>query len=226
MSDFDREAERERLREKYEHDQNKREATEQMSELLLKGATMTNAHCSECGDPIFRYDGQEFCPTCEKAVERDTGGDSDGESADEDRADDTDQERIEVADPSQGARVAFGGDADQSTSERSTEAPDDAAAKAREQAGEQHAGRYDREDSTTRRTREPQSDRAPRRGRERDRRGARPVHGDGIAAARESLVEALVRFSEDAAATDDPRRAEDHLAAAREAAEALDALDR
>ena len=213
MSDFDKEAERERLREKYEHDQNKREATEQMSELLLKGATMTNAHCSECGDPIFRYDGQEFCPTCEKAVERDTGG-AGGESAEEDGADaagDADQERIEVTDPSEGARVAFGGDADQSASEGSTKAPDDAPAEARRQAGEE-AG-------------ESGSGRAPRRGRERDRRGARATRGDGIAAARESLVGALVRFSEEAAATNDPRRAEDHLAAAREAAEAIDALD-
>ena len=50
--------------------------------------------------------------------------------------------------------------------------------------------------------------------------------GDGVAAARESLIAALARFSEQAAATDDPRRARDHLAAAREAAEAIDALDR
>ena len=213
MSDFDKEAERERLREKYEHDQNKRETTEQMSELLLKGATMTNAHCSECGDPIFRYDGQEFCPTCEKAVERDTRR-AGGEGADEDGADaagDADQERIEVTDPSEGTRVAFSGDADQSASEGSTKAPGDAPAEARAQAGEE-AG-------------EPGPGRAPRRGRERDRRGARATRGDGIAAARESLVGALVRFSEEAAATDDPRRAEDHLAAAREAAEAIDALD-
>ena len=50
MSEFDKEAEREKLREKYEHEEQKREATEQMSELLLKGATMTNAHCSDCGE--------------------------------------------------------------------------------------------------------------------------------------------------------------------------------
>ena len=64
MSDFDKEAERERLKEKYEAEQEDREATQHMSELLLKGATMTNSHCGNCGDPIFRYDGQEFCPTC------------------------------------------------------------------------------------------------------------------------------------------------------------------
>jgi uncharacterized Zn finger protein (UPF0148 family) len=65
MSDFDKEAERERLREKYEAEEADREATQHMSELLLKGATMTNSHCGTCGDPIFRYDGQEFCPTCQ-----------------------------------------------------------------------------------------------------------------------------------------------------------------
>jgi uncharacterized Zn finger protein (UPF0148 family) len=65
MSGFDEEAERERLREKYEQDQEKRAATQRMSELLLKGATMTNSHCDACGDPLFRHDGQTFCPTCQ-----------------------------------------------------------------------------------------------------------------------------------------------------------------
>jgi len=63
MSDFDKEAEREKLREKYGDEEEKRETTEQMSELLLKGATMTNAHCTDWGDPSFRCAGQAFCPT-------------------------------------------------------------------------------------------------------------------------------------------------------------------
>ena len=62
---FDKEAERERLREKYERDQQRRESTQRMSELLLKGATMTNQHCGECGSPLFRHDGEVFCPTCQ-----------------------------------------------------------------------------------------------------------------------------------------------------------------
>jgi uncharacterized Zn finger protein (UPF0148 family) len=110
MSDFDKEAERERLREKYGEEEQDREATEQMSELLLKGATMTNAHCNNCGDPIFRYDGQEFCPTCQQPVDR---GDADGDDA-------ADNENIEVTTPSDEATVQFGG-ADQ-------EAPDQQAA--------------------------------------------------------------------------------------------------
>jgi len=117
MSDFDKEAERERLREKYEHDEQKREVTERMSELLLKGATMTNAHCQDCGDPIFRYDGQEFCATCQKAVQRDTGDaedesadePTDAESGDEAAATNGDREEIHVAEPDE-TRVQFGGD--------------------------------------------------------------------------------------------------------------------
>jgi len=63
--DFDKEAVRQRLREKYEKDKEDRESTERMSELLLQGATMTNRHCDTCGSPIFRYQGQEFCPNCQ-----------------------------------------------------------------------------------------------------------------------------------------------------------------
>ena len=63
--EFDKEAEREKLRKKYAEDEQDRQATQRMSELLLQGATMTNSHCDRCGDPIFRYDGQEFCATCQ-----------------------------------------------------------------------------------------------------------------------------------------------------------------
>lgn len=68
MSEFDKEAEREKLRKKFEKEEKDREATQRMSELLLKGATMTNIHCDVCGDPLFRSDGQAFCPTCQKPV--------------------------------------------------------------------------------------------------------------------------------------------------------------
>ncbi|SEQ80205.1 Sjogren's syndrome/scleroderma autoantigen 1 family protein [Natrinema salaciae] len=64
MSDFDKEAEREKLREKYEQDKEERKATQRMSDLLLKGATMTNAHCGTCGDPLFQQNGTTFCPSC------------------------------------------------------------------------------------------------------------------------------------------------------------------
>ena len=210
MSEFDKEAEREKLREKYEHEEQKREATEQMSELLLKGATMTNAHCSDCGDPIFRYDGQEFCPTCEKAVERNTGGaDEDGDDHRED-----DQDSIEVTAPSTDTRVAFGGDADQAEAGQGGQQDEEAARSHDERPQQNQANRRGQQPTPSRQ----QGNSAPQ--------PSRTTGGDGVAAARESLVAALARFSEQAAATDDPRRARDHLAAAREAAEALDALDR
>lgn len=69
MSEFDKEAEREKLREQLEQDRERRETTQQMSELLLKGATMLNVHCADCASPIFRHEGEEFCPTCNRSVE-------------------------------------------------------------------------------------------------------------------------------------------------------------
>ncbi|NHX35198.1 MULTISPECIES: Sjogren's syndrome/scleroderma autoantigen 1 family protein [Halolamina] len=75
MSDeFDKEAEREKLREKLEKDEEKRQETQRMSELLLQGATMTNEHCENCGDPLFRDGDETFCPTCggERATEQPT----------------------------------------------------------------------------------------------------------------------------------------------------------
>jgi len=85
MSDgFDKEAEREKLREKFADDEEERAHTQRMSELLLQGATMTNRHCDDCGDPIFRKDGQEFCPTChtvDAADAADAGSTAAGQSA-------------------------------------------------------------------------------------------------------------------------------------------------
>ena len=65
--EFDKEAEREKLREKLEKDEQKRQETQRMSELLLQGATMTNEHCENCGDPLFRDGDRTFCPTCSGA---------------------------------------------------------------------------------------------------------------------------------------------------------------
>lgn len=64
MSEFDKEREREKLRKKFAEDDERRETTEQMSELLLQGATMLNIHCADCKAPLFRQNGEEFCPTC------------------------------------------------------------------------------------------------------------------------------------------------------------------
>lgn len=68
MSEFDKEAERERLREKYEADEADRASARQMGELLLRGARMTDRHCPECGTPLFEEEGATFCPECEREV--------------------------------------------------------------------------------------------------------------------------------------------------------------
>lgn len=205
--DFDKKAEREKLREKYEHDKQKRQATEQMSELLLQGATMTNAHCSECGDPIFRYEDQEFCPTCEKPVDR--GGNPEGEEEETDDGSDS----IQVTTPSDDARVSFGqGDEDEQVAENGAPAP------------EQSADEQQAQTQPQQRRQQPEPQPQPSQPVSRD---SHQTGGEtGTAAAREALVQTLTRFSQQAAATEDPARAQDHLAAAREAAEALSALRR
>jgi hypothetical protein len=75
-----------------------------------------------------------------------------------------------------------------------------------------------RPESTTSRERSPgETERpAPPRG----------ESGGDLQAGRRSLERALARFARAAAESDDPRVARDHLAAAREAAEALSALRR
>ncbi|MBX0295942.1 Sjogren's syndrome/scleroderma autoantigen 1 family protein [Haloarcula nitratireducens] len=312
MSDFDKEAEREKLREKFEAEEEKREATEQMSELLLKGATMTNAHCSDCGDPVFRYDGQEFCPTCQKPISREQrqGETADGEDAEDAEGDTTptdaesaetrpdDEEsgdHIEVADPSEDARVQFGaGDgesesddvatagetndgrtADDQQAARSSDerrANDrDAAEEPPQSAEEPAAGQSARAGGEPRGIPSADPDRTPvegegqqptttdetgRPGAERGETGTRRNEGHrrpsvddrptpsvstrttarsggssgdvatDLAEAETLLAETVRRFAERAATTENPREAKDHLAAAREAAEALDATRR
>ena len=243
MSDFDEEAERERLREQYEQEQQDRQATEKMSELLLQGATMTNAHCSDCGDPVFRYEGQEFCATCEKAIDRgdgagegaaedgegDVAGADDGSGGTDDEAPDRipeDTEHVQVTPPDE-TRVRFGsGDAD-GVDEPGPE-------HGRDSAGEEP------QDSPTRPSadaggpqREPAPERVPsvdpspgtadRGGASADRDAG--TGGDStLPGARASLERTLARLTRQAEAAEDPTQAREYLAAAREAAETLAAL--
>ena len=201
MSGFDEEAERERLREKYERDQEKRASTQRMSELLLKGATMTNSHCDACGDPIFRYDGQEFCPTCqaagEEATERDAEGDAGGETTASGAATEGVDAETAPAD---------------TAADDTTPAPDPADRPVQ-------PGMIDEPMTVT-------SD-----GRIRDEgaepTASRPAaSADGsLDEARASLSRTLLRYARAAEETDDPRRATEFLSAAHEAAETLAALE-
>jgi Uncharacterized Zn-finger containing protein len=213
MSDFDREAERERLREKYEQDREEREATERMSELLLQGATMTNAHCSECGDPVFRYDGQEFCAACERPVKRGNGTDTD------DGTDESDGTGVEVTTPDDDTRVVFGGE----------DSEDGETAQTREQRGRPEGGTGRGQQQTGA---ERQVETGGHTGPTGDTGQPTPPEDTGqtadsradIESARASLVRTLTAFSRRAEEANDPRRARDHLKTAREAAETLAAM--
>ncbi|AUX07907.1 hypothetical protein AArcSl_0252 [Halalkaliarchaeum desulfuricum] len=196
MSDFDKEAEREKLREKYERDREKRQSTQVMSDLLLKGATMTNRHCDTCGDPIFRYDGQEFCPTCQRS-EGDDGGSQ--ELPEDTRETTTADER-----PTGAERSAV------DASDRREMSP--------EQSGTAGGPAGD-SSSNARDTSESVGDYPS------DAVDSPPVEG-GLSQAHDSLVRTVVKFSRAAESTDDPRRAREALSAAREAAETLDVLRR
>jgi uncharacterized Zn finger protein (UPF0148 family) len=197
MSGFDEEAERERLREKYERDQEKRASTQRMSELLLKGATMTNSHCDACGDPIFRHDGQEFCPTCQ-AAERDAEGDADAGAG---------TAASDAASEGGDAGTTPADAADPVAESDTTPAPEATDRPAR-------PGVVDEAPTIT-------SD-----GRVRDRSSEPTAAADrSLDEARASLSRTLLRYARAAEETDDPRRAMEYLSAAREAAETLAALE-
>ncbi len=194
--DFDKEAEREKLREKYGDDEEDREATQRMSELLLQGATMTNKHCDTCGDPIFRQNGTEFCPTCNAAENGSTG---------------TTPEADERAP----------GEPGQDAGTEPREHPPNQATEASPRQGSDPTARPEPSGARSADTRpegEATSDRATT-----SQTGDQRAEAD-LGAGREALVRALNRHATAGANADDPRRARDHLAAAREAAEALAAL--
>ncbi|POG57003.1 Sjogren's syndrome/scleroderma autoantigen 1 family protein [Haloferax marisrubri] len=229
MSDFDKEAERQRLREKYERDEKKRQSTQRMSELLLKGATMTNKHCDNCGDPLFRYEDQVFCPTCQAEGQAAASADQDAEQAAEAAVEADASEAGVEASSGRATESAETADAADATSADAgtpgTERPQ-AGARQPVQARENRVADEARHDptGTNGRAAAPTQPRtADERGSER--RAPREVAGD-VTDARESLVRTLTWAAERAESTDDPRRATEYLTAAREAAEAISALDR
>ncbi|MDQ2050329.1 Sjogren's syndrome/scleroderma autoantigen 1 family protein [Natronolimnohabitans sp. A-GB9] len=241
MSDFDKEAEREKLREKYERDKQERQATQRMSDLLLKGATMTNAHCGTCGDPLFQMDGTTFCPSCHGNPDAVEGTDLEAQPADETTEEptsdrepaatsestaDTEPEpatddRPARTDRQQDQSTDTGSDPDSRTT-ADAPAPDasptSAASDRQPSAARSHASDADRE-SVDRST---DGDRRSS-GRTPATEASRPADGD-LETAHASLVAALEKFAGKAAATDDPRYARECLEAAREAGETLETL--
>ncbi|NIB98193.1 Sjogren's syndrome/scleroderma autoantigen 1 family protein [Halobacterium sp. R2-5] len=208
---FDEEAVREELREKYEDDD--RGETERMSELLLQGATMTNQHCDRCGNPIFRYEGQSFCPNCQQAAEQGQAA-GQGQTAGQQ---DTSQQQADgqqpEPEPSADARANDQQVREASEASRQVRETSQQPQETAQQAGDAAGAAGGRESASP-----PPSQNQPRQS---GQSGGAPS-GEG-AAALESSIAALARR---AAGTDDPRRAREFLEAAREAAEALDALRR
>jgi UPF0148 protein len=223
---FDEEAVREELREKYENEQEDREATARMSELLLQGATMTNDHCDRCGSPLFRYEGQTFCPTCQHEAQRQQAdaGQSDAQQADagqpETQHADSGPTGGQQAPPNQPQSGVAGGDGQQPASGDAGGETDSRRAPPSRSGGE----------------RAPDTGRGGERSRDvvedapaRDDPSTRdlPEHAPTASAtgpAADALESTIAALARRAGSADDPRTAREYLEAAREAAEALAAL--
>ncbi|UTF54650.1 Sjogren's syndrome/scleroderma autoantigen 1 family protein [Natronosalvus rutilus] len=244
MSDFDKEAEREKLRKKYERDEADREATQRMSDLLLKGATMTNTHCDVCGDPLFRYQGTTFCPSChggpegvEASVDDGTGdedrataaGSTGGTRADEHPSNEVPAGETEAANDPENAASSVSADA--TDANRSAAAPETRATSSTVNEGPGPGASRETSDTsgladasdTPGTTETAETSRAP---------SPIPSSGSGsdvdvgsdLEAGTDALVTALERFSRAAAEADDPRYAKACLEAAHEAAATLATL--
>ncbi|AGB39720.1 Sjogren's syndrome/scleroderma autoantigen 1 family protein [Natronococcus occultus] len=248
MSDFDKEAEREKLREKYERDKAEREATQRMSDLLLKGATMTNNHCGTCGDPLFQQDDTTFCPSCHgnpdavqgTSLEAQPAEDGPEPEGTDESADGSDRPEPEI-DVTRSETDADGPDTAPDRAGQGqtadTDPAGDASARPSSPPSRSTADGEVRTQSRDDRSRDPEPDRAQRdrhhgesrRPADRSRRATdsrtRATSGSGeLEDARASLVAALEKFAREASETDDPRYARECLEAAREAGETLETL--
>ncbi|TQQ83812.1 hypothetical protein EGH24_03270 [Halonotius terrestris] len=212
MSDFDKEAEREKLRKKYADDEAKRADTKRMSELLLKGATMTNQHCDACGDPLFRHNGQTFCASCQA----------------------NGQQPAEQADGSQQPAAEQSADADQSQPANGEATPEQSAPSNTPQSTQSTPNQPATNGQPTQPETQPTTNTSQSPAAPSSQSPPQPSQpssppatagGNGLSDARQSLAATVTRFSQRAAETDDPRRAKELLSAAREAAETLRALE-
>lgn len=216
MSEFDKEAEREKLREKYERDKQDREATERMSDLLLKGATMTNTHCGTCGDPIFRHEGQQFCPTCQEVVAE--GGQEQSQPPQDVSASGPETE-------------GMGGTEQEAPSETEDSTRLDADTAAPTQSSS-HPTTPDQNASDSSHAREENNQSAntttpPATDVTREQQEQTGNLGDAsLASARASLTRTVTRLAQQAEASDDLERTRAYLAATEEAADALAAVER
>ncbi|QKY21108.1 hypothetical protein B4589_012265 [Halolamina sp. CBA1230] len=199
--EFDKEAEREKLREKLEKDEQKRQETQRMSELLLQGATMTNEHCENCGDPLFRDGEETFCPTCR--------GSGAGEQPDE-----------AAGQPQQAGQQTT--DQPRPDGQQASEEPRQQTPEATRPAGDRSNGTAEpsnRADVTERVQRAGSAEQSA------GRQSSDPAQSAG-ADPRAELQRAVTRAARKANEATDPRTAKQWLEASKEAAEALEALER
>ena len=239
--DFDREAEREKLREKYERDKAKREASERMSELLLQGATMTNRHCPECHSPVFTYEGTAFCPTCQREVTEDgelageagAGAESGDAGPTDDGAATADAGPTDDAENGEAAAVSADGKTVGESHPESGTAPEaDATGEPagaaessvdEERTGPRSAGRRQPSEETRP---APTPERRPARVDPPARREERGGERRGLDDAEAALVREITNLTRRAEETRDVGRKRDFFAAAREAAETLETVRR
>lgn len=208
--EFDKEAEREKLREKYEKDAEKRSATQRMSELLLGGATMTDQHCDRCGDPLFRDGGETFCPTCrndEQAQAKQQAAEEGVQSRS--TADTSDHQSVpQSADGAGSGHAEAGESLSQLPDDTEGIAPADNRAPDRQVVQQASAPRPSQQ-----RPEQSQYDPQP------------ATNGDGVDP-RVELQRAVTETARKANAATDPRTAKAWLEASKEAAEALAVLER
>ncbi|QLD86316.1 hypothetical protein HWV23_11470 [Natronomonas halophila] len=239
MSDFDREAEREKLREKYEEDKEKRQASERMSELLLQGATMTNRHCKECHSPVFRYEGDEFCPTCQQVV--DENGNFVGPAADQGQAQTEDQQQAAANGQQPTAEEAGTEPVEQAerTPAETTETAepteravsdqraDERATETKSQETQQPADSTENRPAPARDRRPARVDPPARREAPADESAGREARAGGdLGEAEAALVREITALTRQAEETRDIGRKRDLFAAAREAADTLQTVRR
>jgi uncharacterized Zn finger protein (UPF0148 family) len=224
MSDFDKEAEREKLRKRFEEDKQEREATQRMSDLLLKGATMTNRHCNQCRSPIFRQNGEEFCPSCQQAVESET----------QDAEEDSTHDGAEQTADGESRSAHSESTAEQQVPDTEQEPREDASGNRRAEASprdvDSAASRVERPREQSTDADQPSTQDAQPRTRTDPTVPTGNTGADydtgatSLADARSALSDALVTHADLASQTTDPRQAREHLEAACVAADALDTL--
>ncbi len=92
------------------------EETKAMSRLLTRGAKMLQKGCDDCGNPLFRYQGEVVCPVCNERR----------------GADGTDAERASQEE------VTDGASSDETAAKDASETPDEGDARTRTKDVDEH----------------------------------------------------------------------------------------